>query len=118
MPESEAEAELVVTCPECETRTELNHPNEAVETYERHRGLTGHEMVWERADLDVDAPAGDVARVLEELTAQYDGAVPVGSVTAAMSEQDVSIAETLEELYELRMTGRLYEPTDDHITTV
>lgn len=116
--ESDSEARLVVTCPKCETRTALTHPNEAVETFERHRGVTGHAMVWERADLGVETPVGDVARVLEELAEACDAAVPIGSVTAAMSEQGVTIAETLDELYELRMTGRLYEPRDDHVATV
>lgn len=48
----------------------------------------------------------------------YDSPIPVGSVTAAMSHQGVSIAETLGELYEPWMTGQLYEPTDDHLVVV
>lgn len=86
--------------------------------YRRHASVTGHDLEWERADLDVAVPGGDVKTVLDELGDRYESGVPIGVLTAAMSEQDVSIAESLEEVYDLRMTGQLYEPRDDHLTTL
>lgn len=108
---------FVVECPTCGTREELADPNEAVELYRRHESVTGHAVEWERADLDVDVemPEGDVEAAVRALGDRYEAGVPVGVVTAAMSEHGVGIDETLDELYELRMDGRLYEPKDDHL---
>ena len=106
---------FAVTCPTCGTREELDDPNEAVEMYRRHRSVTGHAIEWERADLDVDVPSGGVEATLRALGDRYDEGVPVGVLTAAMSERGVGIDETLDELYELRMAGQLYEPKDDHL---
>ena len=107
--------QFAVTCPTCGTREELDDPNEAVEMHRRHAGVTGHTIEWERTDLDVDVPAGGVEAVLRALCDRYEEGVPVGIVTAAMSERGVGIDETLDELYELRMAGQLYEPRDDHL---
>ena len=106
---------LAVACPTCGTREELENPNEAVEMYERHRSITGHAIEWERADLDIDTPTGDVEAVVRALGDSYEEGIPVGVITAVMNEQEVGIDETLDELRELRMQGRLYEPKDDHL---
>lgn len=109
---------FAVTCPDCETRETFTDANDAVAMYHRHRGLTGHDIVWERTELPFEIPAGPVVSVLADLEAHYDEGVPIGVLTAAMAEYDVSIAETLTEVHDLRMSGKLYEPRDDRLAVV
>ena len=108
---------FVVACPTCDTRAELDDPNEAVEMHRRHASVTGHAMEWERADPDVDAdaPPEDVEAAVRTFGEHYEDGVPVGVVAAAMSQHGVDIGETLDRLRELRLEGRLYEPRDDHL---
>lgn len=114
---------FVVCCPDCEVSQAVDRPNEAVEFARRHHSLTGHTAEWERAELppgDVDdVPAdGDLEAVMWQLDEQYDDGVPLGIVTAVRSKHGVSMYETFEEVEELRMSGALYEPRDDHLRPV
>ncbi|WP_224336508.1 hypothetical protein [Haloprofundus halobius] len=112
-------AAFAVACSECEVLKEVDDPNEGVAFYRRHHALTGHDVEWERIDFDAgDVPSGDLKAVVRELERRYDGGVPVGVVTAAMSEQRASMRETLDGLRELRMNGELYEPRDDHLSAL
>lgn len=134
-------APFAATCPDCDVERNSESATELVEFYRRHYRHTGHDIVVTRADLDRDlasesgaavadeldaAATGDVAGVVDSLEAEYgidenddpdsgtDG-VPIGLVAAAMSKQGFTVGETLEAIYEDRMTGALYEPRDDHL---
>lgn len=112
-------ADFIVVCADCELRKELATPNEAVAFYHRHRSITGHDVSWERADIDLlrRVPAGDLKTVIEGLAleGEFTDGVPTGVITAAMSERGATIGETLEAIHELRMAGELYEPRDDYL---
>ncbi len=108
---------LAVVCADCEVHKELEDANEAVAFYRRHRSITGHDVEWVRADLDVstDLLGGDVGTVIAELEDRFEDGVPIGVITAVMSERGHTIGETLSAIRELRMAGELYEPRDDHL---
>lgn len=109
-------ARLVVTCPDCAVRKPIDDVNEAVAFYRRHRAITGHDVEWERAELDGGRVAGeDLRSVIATLESRTGGHVPLGLVTVAMGERGMTIGETLEGVRELRMNGELYEPRDDHL---
>jgi len=109
---------FVVACPDCRDRREMTDPNEAVAFFRRHERLTGHDVAWERADLgETPVPDGDLEAVVAQLEAHYDEGVPVGVVAAAMGAQGHSMRETLDGLREIRLSGGLYEPRDDHLRT-
>jgi hypothetical protein len=114
---------FVVTCPDCEVSKAVDQPNETVEFARRHHSLTGHEVEWERADLDPGdvgdvLTGGDLKDVMWQLDEQYDDGIPLGIVTAVRSKQGVSMYETFDEIEELRMSGELFERRDDHLRPV
>lgn len=104
----------VVTCSACELHIPVTEPNEAVEIYRRHKKVTNHNVEWERTALSAPTQSTDIEVVLTSLADTYSEGVPVGVLTAVLSTRDVSISEVLNELYSLRMEGRIYEPLDDH----
>ena len=109
-------APFVVTCPDCEVTKATDDPDETVAFHRRHRNLTGHDVVWTRAALDVESgDATDLKPVVAALDDQFEDGVPIGIVCAAMSERGRSIRETLASIHTLRMRGELYEPRDDHL---
>ena len=114
-------ADLIVACDDCELRTEIDTPNEAVSFYRRHRSITGHDVGWERADVDLpEVPAGELKTVIDwlELEGEFADGVPIGVITVAMGERDTTIGETLAVIHELRTDGELYEPRDDYLRVV
>lgn len=109
-------APFVATCRTCDVHEEAESANETVEFYRRHYRQTGHDVVLTRTDLDFQVPGvTDLETVIADLETHYDGGVPIGVVAAAMNERGFSIGETLEEIHEVRMTGALYEPRNDHL---
>lgn len=104
----------VITCSACELHIPITEPNEAITIYRRHKSVTGHEIEWERVAISTTAQSTDVETLLTDLAETYSDGVPIGVLTAVLSCQGVSISEVLEELYALRMEGRIYEPVDDH----
>lgn len=104
----------VVACPMCELYRSVSDPNEAIGIYRRHNRVTGHEIDWERTSLDVEASSTDIESVLQHLDSTFSKGVSIGVLTAALSTEGVSIGEVLDELYNLRMEGRVYEPSDGH----
>lgn len=104
----------VVVCSACELHVPVTDPNEAIEIFRRHKRVTGHEIEWERTALGVTASSPDTESTLTELTDTYPEGVPVGVLSAALSAHGVSIGDVLDELYALRMDGKIYEPIDDH----
>lgn len=110
-------APFAVICADCEVRKELDGVNEAVAFYRRHRSVTGHDVEWVRADLDVTAAASedDLEELIGELEGRFEDGVPIGVVAAAMGERGCTIGETLAAIREQRMAGELYEPQDDHL---
>lgn len=108
----------VVTCAACDLHTAVDEPNDAIDLYRRHAGVTGHDVEWERVAVGDAVAAADVKDALVELGDDYPEGVPLGVLTAALSEQGVTIAETLDALYDLRMSGEIYEPRDEHVLAV
>lgn len=111
----QTETAFVASCPDCRVEEATDDPNDVVAFYDRHRSVTGHDVEWVRADLDGRLPDGDLKDVVSALEDRYERGVPVGAVAAAMHERGVSIAETKERIYDLRMNGELWEPRDDHL---
>ncbi|KZN22459.1 hypothetical protein A4G99_19790 [Haladaptatus sp. R4] len=112
-------APFVAGCPDCGERKEAGTPNEVIEFYRRHRALTGHDVEWEYADYgSAGEPPddADLKSVVLELGERFEDGVPLGLVTAAMGERGRTVGETLDELRELRMTGHVWEPKDDHVS--
>lgn len=110
---------FAVACEDCGVETERDSANEIVEFYRRHHRQTGHDVAITRADLAFDPPvAGDLETVVAELETHYEDGVPIGIVAAAMREQGFSAGDTVDEIYDVRMTGALYEPRDDHLAAV
>ncbi len=105
----------VVTCPTCELHVRVAEPNDAIEVYRRHGRVTGHDVEWERVALDVTTTSADVGSALADLDDGRPEGVPIGVLAAALSPRGVPIADVLDGLYELRMEGAIYEPTDDHV---
>jgi len=95
--------------------------NDVVEFYRRQNGLTGTDVEWVIFDHPAvtQAPdSGDVEDVLNALDEQFKGGIPLGIITAAMSKQGWTVGETIASLHELRMSGALWEPRDDHLRPV
>ncbi|RKD93753.1 hypothetical protein [Halopiger aswanensis] len=113
------QAPFAAACRECEVEQGVDSANELVAFYRRHSRQTDHDVVVTRTDFAFDLPtATDVETVVAELEAHYENGVPLGAVVAATSEQGVPVGETLEELHDVRLTGALYEPRDDHVAVV
>lgn len=108
---------FVVSCADCEVSKAVDDANEAVSFYERHTRLTGHDVEWVHADLDLDGsiPDGDLKSTVRGLELHFEAGVPIGIVAAAMSRQGFTMTETMDAIHELRMGGELYEPKDDHV---
>ncbi|GAB7019101.1 hypothetical protein [Halostagnicola bangensis] len=98
----------------------LYSANEIVEFYRRYHRHTGDDVTVERARFGFELPVeGTLEQVISELDEQYERAgVPIGTIATAMGEQGWTVGETLERIYEVRMTGALYEPRADHLAVV
>ena len=117
---------FVVACEDCAVDRRTDEPNEAVAFLRRHRRVTGHEPTFADGgvpagwlpdaadDLPDDAGVKEVLRALEP---SFEGGVPVGVLAAVMHGRGLSIADTLDRVREVRMTGGIYEPRDDHLHT-
>jgi hypothetical protein len=100
------------------TRKEATDANEVVAFYRRQRRTAGEDVEWTFADHPAVAAApeeGDLASVVRALDEHFENGVPVGIITAAMSKQGYTIGETMDAIHDLRMTGGLWEPRDDHL---
>ncbi|WP_248896023.1 hypothetical protein [Haloplanus halobius] len=109
---------FVAECPACGERAATEQPNDIVAFYRRHTAVTGHDIVWERCPDEMQAAPAE-----QGLIAVIDGladgeGVPLGAVSAAMSEQGWTVGETLEAVDDHRLTGVLWEPRDDHVNVV
>ncbi|WP_266080914.1 hypothetical protein [Haladaptatus caseinilyticus] len=112
-------ASFTAICPDCNERKGTETPNEILGFYRRHRNLTGHDIEWEFVDhesIPTSAANEGLKAIVLELDETFDNGVPLALVTAAMGEQGYSIGETMAELRELRMTGHVWEPKDDHVS--
>ena len=109
---------FVVVCLDCQERRAVTDPNEAVAFFRRHERLTGHDVTWERVDLgETPVPDDDLKAVVAQLETRYETGVPIGVVAAAMGTRGHSMRETLDRIREVRLSGGLYEPRDDHLRT-
>lgn len=104
-----------VVCPVCDLRLTVATPNEAIELYRRHVRITGHDIEWERTTLNATAESIDVESTLKTLSSDHADGVSLGLLTVALADRDITIAETLNAVYDLRMKGAVYEPRDDHL---
>ncbi|QRV17865.1 hypothetical protein [Haloterrigena salifodinae] len=111
------QAPYVASCPECDVDLRTDAPNEIIDFHRRHYRVTGHDVEFEHAqlELDEDVTSDGLKDVVWQLQEQYENGVPIGVVAAAMSDRGLSIGETVDEIHEVRMTGGLYEPQDDHL---
>ncbi|WP_226482186.1 hypothetical protein [Natrinema amylolyticum] len=110
---------FTAACRECGIDMEPDSANEIVDFYRRHRRQTDHDVILTRAEFEFDPPTDDdLVTVIADLENRYENGVPIGIVAAAMSERGFSVGETLDEIHEVRMTGALYEPRDDHLATL
>ncbi len=114
---TEYQAAYVAICPECDVTYQTDTPNEIIEFHRRHNCVTGHSVVFESAQVDLDEEVTDtnVKNIVSQLQDDYENGVPIGIITAILNEQAVSIEETLDKIHEVRMTGGMYEPRDDHL---
>lgn len=108
---------FTVACSDCEVDVRTDDPNEVVAFFRRHRRVTGHEPTLESVDVPRrEVPEeGDVKDVIRAIEPEFEDGVPVGVVAAVMHGRGVTIAETLDRIYEVRMRGGIYEPRDDHL---
>jgi hypothetical protein len=112
---------FVARCTGSNGCVEASSPNEIVEFYRRLQRVTGTDVEWVSAEHPAvrNAPeSGDVEHVLRELDGDFENGVPIGIITAAMSKQGQTVAETLSALYDLRMAGSVWEPRADHLRPV
>lgn len=108
-----------VECQECGVEKEVEAANEGLDFYRRHRKLTGHDVEWQRTSLPFDEPTaaeGEFKELMWELNDRFEDGVPIGVIAAVRSERGVSMRQTLEDIEDLRMSGELYEPRDDHLS--
>ncbi|ELZ96252.1 hypothetical protein [Haloferax sulfurifontis] len=108
----------VVTCPSCDLHVAVAEPNDAVELYRRHANVTGHDVEWERVAFGAEAESDDVKEALIELGEDHPDGVELGRLAAALTDNGVAIGETLDAVRDLRMSGEIYEPRDDHVLAV
>lgn len=108
----------VVSCPTCGLNATVTDPNGAIDRYRRHHSVTGHALKWERTALGTAVETTNVESALDTLGDEYAEGVPIGVLTAALTERNVTIEETLQTIYDLRMEGAIYEPRDDHFLVV
>jgi hypothetical protein len=122
-------------CPRCETAVDTDTANDLVAFHRRHHRVTGHEVTVERAPLADGAAGADDADGTDSVDADdapptvvdivrsrqadpetsRDSGVPVGAVAVVLNAHGVGIGETLTRIHDRRLTGVLYEPTDDHL---
>jgi len=114
---SQDQAQYVAVCPECDVTRQTDTPNEVVEFYRRHYRVTGHDIDLQHAepDLDEEVEGDDLKEIIRQLEEQYENGVPIGVIASVMNERGQTIEETLEGIHEIRMSGGLYEPQDDHL---
>lgn len=116
---TKSQTTYVAICPECDVTHQTDTPNEIIEFHRRHNRVTGHSVVFESAQLDLNEEVIDtnVKNIVSQLQDKYGNGVPIGIIAAILNEQAVSIDETLDKIREARMTGGMYEPRDDHLCT-
>jgi len=116
---TESKNRYVAICPECDVTYQTDTPNEIIEFHRRHGRVTGHSVVFESAQLDVNKQVTEtnVKNLVSELEDDHKNGVPIGIIAAVLNEQAISIDDTLDKIHEARMTGGMYEPRDDHLST-
>ncbi|MDG5778085.1 hypothetical protein VB773_03390 [Haloarculaceae archaeon H-GB2-1] len=100
------------------TRKEAADANEVLAFYRRQSRTAGEDVEWTFADHPAVTAApdeGDLATVVRELDAHFENGVPIGIIAAALSKQGDTIGDTMDAIHDLRMTGGLWEPRDDHL---
>ncbi len=120
MSEQGSERAFVVACEDCGVERRTDDPNEPAAFYRRHSAATGHDVVWKRATAEpldaIDVPTdADLKTVVRALDDHYEEGVPVGVIAAAMADRGATMGETFAAIHDLRMSGGLYEPRDDHL---
>lgn len=108
---------FVAACVDCEERREATDPNEIVRFYRRHQSVTGHDVAWEQTP-SLGVASDDVPEVVSSLVTDPEEGVPLGELSAAMSELGWTVGETLDAVYDHRMRGALWEPQDDYVSAV
>jgi hypothetical protein len=112
---------FVAQCTRTGETIETTTANEVVAFYRRQQRLMDTDVEWVVADHDAISPeldADSVESALRELDDEFEDGIPIGILTAAMSNEGKTVGETLTDLYELRMSGSIWEPRSDHLRPV
>ncbi|MDS0222395.1 hypothetical protein NDI54_13690 [Haloarcula sp. S1AR25-5A] len=112
---------FVARATETGARVEASTANEVIAFYRRQQGLMDTDLEWVFAEHPAvtEAPGADsIDAVLRGLDDYFKNGVPLGVLAAAMSKQGWTVGDTLSEVYELRMSGSLWEPRADHLRPV
>jgi hypothetical protein len=114
-------APFVAQCTATGTRIATSTANEVVAFYRRRQRLMDTDVEWVATQHPAvsQAPAADdVASVLRALDDDFEDGVPLGVLAAAMDKHGQTIGDTLDDVYDLRMSGSLWEPRADHLRPV
>ncbi|GAA5433622.1 hypothetical protein Hjap01_03110 [Haloarcula japonica] len=112
---------FVARATETGARVEASTANEVIASYRRQQELIDTDLEWVFAEHPAvtSVPASDsIDAVIRELDDYFENGVPLGVLAAAMSKQGWTVGDTLSEVYELRMSGSIWEPRADHIRPV
>lgn len=112
---------FVARATETGARVEASTANEVIAFYRRQQELLDTDLEWVFAEHPAvtEAPDADsIDAVLRALDDYFENGVPLGVLAAAMSKQGWTVEDTLAEVYELRMSGSLWEPRADHLRPV
>ncbi|WP_336338595.1 hypothetical protein [Haloarcula brevis] len=112
---------FVARSTETGARVEASTANEVIGFYRRQQELLDTDLEWVFAEHPAVTAAPDsdsIDAVLRELDDYFENGVPLGILAAAMSKQGWTVGDTLAEVYELRMSGSLWEPRADHLRPV
>ncbi|EMA27771.1 hypothetical protein [Haloarcula japonica] len=116
-----ADVPFVARATETGARVEASTANEVIASYRRQQELIDTDLEWVFAEHPAvtSVPASDsIDAVIRELDDYFENGVPLGVLAAAMSKQGWTVGDTLSEVYELRMSGSIWEPRADHIRPV
>jgi hypothetical protein len=112
---------FVARSTETGARVEASTANEVIAFYRRQQELLDTDIEWVFADHPAvtESPDSDsIDAVLRALDDYFNNGVPLGVLAAAMSKQGWTVGDTLAEVYDLRMSGSLWEPRADHLRPV
>ncbi|MFU1783546.1 hypothetical protein ACM16X_19450 [Haloarcula japonica] len=116
-----ADVPFVARATETGARVEASTANEVIAFYRRQQELIDTDLEWvftEHPAVTSVPDSDSIDAVIRELDDHFENGVPLGVLAATMSKQGWTVGDTLSEVYELRMSGSIWEPRADHIRPV